>query len=61
MLVAPFHVGGRDRRAVVELDPLAQSEGRGFGVLGKVEFVGERQVIVFLLAEVLGQAVLQAR
>ena len=57
VLIAPLDVLGRDRRAVVEFEPGAQPEGRALGVFGELEMLGERQMIVFLVAEVLDQPV----
>ncbi len=58
MLVTPFDVRWRDRRAVVKFDVRTQSEGRASGVFGKVEAVGERKMIEFPVAEVLDQRVM---
>ena len=59
VLVAPFDVGRRDRRAVVELGARPQPEGRALGVLGKLEVFGQRRMVVARLAEVLDQRVVQ--
>ena len=59
MLVAPFDVRRRDRRAVMELDARPQPERRALGVLGELEAFGERRMVVELVAEVLDQAVVQ--
>ena len=59
VLVAPFHIGRRDRCAVVEFGARAQPERRALRVLGEVETFGERRMIVQLVAEVLDQPVMQ--
>ena len=46
VLVAPFDIGRRDRRAVVELGARAQPERGAFRVLGEVETFGQRRMIV---------------
>jgi hypothetical protein len=41
----------------VELEPGAQPERRALGVLGEFEVLGQRQVVVFFIAQVLDQPV----
>ena len=58
MLVAPFDVLRCDRRPVVELDPVTELKGRALAVFGEVELFGKREMVVFLLAEILDQRIL---
>ena len=59
VLIAPFDILRRHRGAVVKFDTWPQVKRRALRVLGEIEFVGERQMIPFLLAEVLDQPVMQ--
>jgi hypothetical protein len=44
----------------VELDALAQVEGRALGVLGELVTLGQRQMIVFLLTGIFDQGIVQS-
>ena len=59
MLVAPFDIGGRDRRAIVKLEAGAEPEQSALGVLGELEMLGERRMIEFPIVEILYQRVMQ--
>ena len=59
MLVAPLHVLGRYRGTIVEMNILAEPEGGALGVLGEIELVGQRQMVVEFILVVLDQCVMQ--
>src|SRR5207244_10801662 len=59
VLVAPFDIVRRDRRSVMKLDALAQPEGGTSRVLGKLVALGQRGMVIELVAKVLDHAVLR--
>src|SRR6516225_8582182 len=59
MLETPLDVLHRYGRTVVEFGALAKLEGAALGVLGAIETLGQCRMVVFLLAKVFYQAVMQ--
>src|ERR1700741_4852109 len=58
-LVAPFHVLGRDRIAVVKLEPRAEPKCRALATLGRIIAFGQSRVVVMHLAKIFDQRVVQ--
>jgi hypothetical protein len=57
VLIAPLDIVRRDRGAILALQPEAQTECRALRVFGELEALGQRQMVVELLAKVLDQGI----